>query len=350
MAMNGGVWQPCRFCNVLNFINFLEISFCLLYETESVAIIDKIICIQNSQEKNAMKKNFKKLILMCLSVLLLFGYNMPVQAREDILDSRPSYTVYVNRTQNCVTVLEQKDDGTSVLARVMACSCGRAGHETPEGTFSTSDYYEWCYMVDGTYGKYSVRFNNHILFHSVPYLKRSDDTLEWDQYNLLGQNASLGCVRLSVADAKWIYDNCKAGTTVVVYSGDDIIGDAVKPASIKIPEDSPYRNWDPTNANANNPWLISSFDYVAYADRYADLKEAFGYDKTALYTHYVTYGIAEGRSAEFSGSVGSSSEFDYIAYADRYADLKEAFGYDKTALYTHYITFGKAEGRFAGAD
>lgn len=300
-----------------------------------------------------MKRNIKKLILMCFSVLLLLGYNMPVQALEAVPDARPSYTVYVNRTQNCVTVMEQKDDGTSVLARVMACSCGRAGHETPEGTFSTSDYYEWCYMVDGTYGKYSVRFNNHILFHSVPYLKRSDDTLEWDQYNLLGQNASLGCVRLSVADAKWIYDNCKVGTTVVVYSGDDIIGDAVKPEAIKIPEDSPYRNWDPTNPHINNPWLISSFDYIAYADKYADLKEAFGYDKTALYTHYVTYGIAEGRSVESSGtskSSGSASEFDYIAYADRYADLKKAFGYDEAALYAHYVAYGMAEGRFAGSN
>lgn len=243
--------------------------------------------------------------------------------------------------------MEQKSDGTSVLARVMTCSCGRVGHETPEGTFSTSDYYEWRYMVDGTYGKYCVRFNNSILFHSVPYLKRSDDTLEWDQYNLLGQNASLGCVRLSAADAKWIYDNCEVGTTVVVYSGDNIIGDAVKPAALKITEDSPYRNWDPTNVHINNPWLISTFDHIAYADRYADLKEAFGYDKTALYTHYITYGIAEGRSADFSGTV---SEFDYIAYADRYADLKEAFGYDETALYNHYVTYGIAEGRFAGTD
>ncbi|MCM1325274.1 MAG: L,D-transpeptidase [Bacteroidales bacterium] len=289
-----------------------------------------------------MGKIIKKLILISLSVLFLFKFDMLLQAKEP--DLRPTYTVYVNRTQNCVTVMEQKEDGTSVLAKVMACSCGREGHETPEGVFKTSNYYEWCAMVDGTYGKYSVRFNKAILFHSVPYLKPSDDTLEWDQYNLLGQNASLGCVRLSVVDAKWIYDNCKVGTTVIVYSGDNIVGDAVKPATVQIPEDSPYRNWDPTNLNSNNPWLVSGFDYMAYADRYPDLKKAFGYDKTALYTHYVTFGISEGRVAEFSWQ---AIEFDYIAYADRYPDLKRAFGYDKTALYNHYITFGISEGRIA---
>ena len=32
----------------------------------------------------------------------------------------------------------------------------------------------------------------------------------------LGTKASHGCVRLSVDDAKWIYTNCPAGTTVKV--------------------------------------------------------------------------------------------------------------------------------------
>ena len=297
-----------------------------------------------------MKKMIKKLVLISFSVLFLFKFDMLLQAKEPTQDLRPTYTVYVNRTQNCVSVMEQKADGTSVLVKAMTCSCGREGHETPEGVFKTSGYYEWCAMVDGTYGKYSVRFNKAILFHSVPYLKASDDTLEWDQYNLLGQNASLGCVRLSVADAKWIYDNCKVGTTVVVYSGDEIIGDAVKPATVKIPEDSPYRNWDPTNIHINNPWLVSGFDYMAYADRYADVKEAYGYDKTALFTHYVTFGISEGRIAEFNYSPYEKDDlakFDHVAYADRYADVKKAFGYNKIALYTHYITFGISEGRIA---
>lgn len=291
-----------------------------------------------------MKKVIRKWILISFSVLFLFGFHMPVQAQEPAQDLRPAYTVYVNRTQNCITVMEQKDDGTSVPAKVMACSCGREGHETPEGVFSTSGYYVWCAMVDGSYGKYAVRFNKSILFHSVPYLKASNDTLEWDQYNLLGQNASLGCVRLAAVDAKWIYDNCKVGTTVVVYSGDDIVGDVVKPATMQIPEDSPYRDWDPTDFSAGNPWFVSGFNHTAYADRYEDLKKAFGYDKEALYNHYITYGIPEGRTAEFSGLV---SGFDYIAYADRYEDVREAFGYDKTALYNHYITYGVYEGRTA---
>lgn len=44
----------------------------------------------------------------------------------------------------------------------------------------------------------------------------------------------------------------------------------------------------------------TTFNYKAYADTYADLKAAYGYDATALYNHYVKYGKAEGRVATFN--------------------------------------------------
>ncbi len=233
---------------------------------------------------------------------------LPNPQLEDIaVDTRPDYVIYVNTALNYITVRQQNADGTLTPVKAMVCSCGREGHRTPQGTFHTSAYYEWRIMVDNTYGQYAVRFNNQILFHSVPYVEASPDTLEWEEYNKLGENASLGCVRLSVADSKWIYDNCKPGTTVVVYADSEEVCELEIPEPIKIDEDSPYKNWDPTDTNINNPWLaeadgyipfsgtIDEFDYIAYADRYPDLMEAFGYDKTALYNHYVTLGIGERR-------------------------------------------------------
>ncbi|MGN1171728.1 MAG: L,D-transpeptidase, partial [Lachnospiraceae bacterium] len=125
-----------------------------------------------------------------------------------------NYVILVNKTQNIVQVKNQKEDGTEEPVKTFVCSCGRKGHGTPAGTFKTTDYYEWRSLKDGSYGRYVVRFNNHILFHSVPYVSMTPDSLEWEQYNLLGETASLGCVRLAVADAKWIYDNCGPGTKV----------------------------------------------------------------------------------------------------------------------------------------
>ena len=91
-----------------------------------------------------------------------------------------------------------------------------------------------------------------------------------------------------------------------------------------------------------------NFDYVRYANDYPDLKAAFGFNANALYQHYITYGIKEGRTAYASAKVTvttSVADFDYVRYADDYADLKAAFGYDAKALYNHFITYGIKENR-----
>jgi hypothetical protein len=41
--------------------------------------------------------------------------------------------------------------------------------------------------------------------------------------------------------------------------------------------------------------LKDIFDADYYAEQYPDLKAAFGNDETALYKHFMTYGIKEGR-------------------------------------------------------
>ena len=90
-----------------------------------------------------------------------------MQTENTEADTRPDYVIYVNRALNCITVKQLDEAGSLTPVKSMICSCGREGRETPEGTFQTSDYYEWRKMVDGTYGRYAVRFNKKILFHSV---------------------------------------------------------------------------------------------------------------------------------------------------------------------------------------
>ena len=45
-----------------------------------------------------------------------------------------------------------------------------------------------------------------------------------------------------------------------------------------------------------------------------------------------------------------SAVFDAVFYADRYADLKKAYGYDTQKLLQHYIAYGYKEGRIAKAN
>lgn len=168
-----------------------------------------------------------------------------------------NYYIKVNKKTNTVTVYIKEDNGDLTPYKAMVCSIGRAGHDTPEGTgYKTSDYYDWRLMVDNTYGRYAVRFNGSIMFHSVPYYESKKNTLEWQDYNKLGKPASLGCIRLAVADAKWIFDNCKRGTEVDVYSGPAKTDPLGTPEPIKLDTKSEYRDWDPTDLTPENPWLV----------------------------------------------------------------------------------------------
>ena len=163
------------------------------------------------------------------------------------------YYIRVNRQANCVTIYTKDANGNyTVPVKAMTCSVGLTGI-TPSGVSQISERYVWRALFGGTYGQYTVRFNGHILFHSVPYSKTSKDALVEGQYNMLGQPASQGCVRLSAIDAKWIYDNCKNGTKVEVYDSPDP-GPLGKPATYKISPNSPYRGWDPTDPDPANPW------------------------------------------------------------------------------------------------
>lgn len=57
-----------------------------------------------------------------------------------------------------------------------------------------------------------------------------------------------------------------------------------------------------------------AFDWIDYANRYPDLKKAFGYNKEALYAHYIKYGIAEGRVATWTSKYANINNDILAAY------------------------------------
>lgn len=59
---------------------------------------------------------------------------------------------------------------------------------------------------------------------------------------------------------------------------------------------------------------FEKFDWIDYANRYPDVKKAFGYNKEALYAHYIHYGIAEGRIATWTGKYENVNEDILKAY------------------------------------
>lgn len=176
------------------------------------------------------------------------------------------YLIMVNRAANCTTVYAKDANGQYTIPyKAITVSCGKNIEDTPLGQYNTIISYDWRLMFDGTYGHYAYRIVGSTLFHSVPFYTASNDNLEWQEYNKLGSPASLGCVRMTVADAKWLVENCPVGTTVIIYDDASNPGPLGKPDTIKIPEDSPYRGWDPTDPNPNNPWhqFTATIEYPA---------------------------------------------------------------------------------------
>ena len=249
-------------------------------------------------------------LLLAVSCLLT-----SVQSAQAATTGAGNYYLKVNKGTNVVTVY--KKDGTPYTA--FTCSVGYA---TPTGTYYTPAKYRWWTLDGPSYGQYCTRITRGFLFHSVWYYQQKENAQSYRQYNKLGTTASHGCVRLTVAASKWIYDNCPLGTKVTIFNGsskDDPLG---KPKTITVDE-SKYMGWDPTDPAKDNPYktkdttptISVSSKTLAYGTKFGTgnmtCKDSGGFDITSwvkmngtvnmkkLGTYTVTYSVVDsfGRSA-----------------------------------------------------
>ena len=163
-------------------------------------------------------RKFIGALAMTLILCLLVGIPMAPEAH-----AATKYWIGVDITNQVTTVYRTSDNG---VVKQMLCSTGLDATPTPTGTFYmpkkaySSERTEWYYFSEfQCYAKYASRIKGGILFHSVIYSSRSDSSLRTSSVRNLGKKASHGCIRLSVANAKWIAENCLAGTKVKIYYG-----------------------------------------------------------------------------------------------------------------------------------
>lgn len=190
-----------------------------------------------------MSKKKKAILLVVLLAAVWMGSAFHREAEA----YTASYTIYVNRKTNIVNVVNNK---TKKIARAMYCSTG-INYRTIKGTYRTKEKLRWHALYGGVYGQYCTRISGAYLFHSVPYFSVSSKKVETKEYNKLGQQASKGCVRLAVVDAKWIYNNCRTGTTVVIGDNRKLARPKRKLLKISTKKNA---GWDPTDPNPANPY------------------------------------------------------------------------------------------------
>lgn len=221
--------------------------------------------------------------------------------------SSKTYYIKVNRQMNTVTVYTKDKDGYFTEPyKAMVCS---TGGDTPTGTYDISGcgQWNWLGLVGGVCGQYCTQIIGDILFHSVPYTERyNKGSLQPGEYDKLGTTCSHGCIRLTVADAKWIYDNKYNIARVELYDSSDP-GPLGKPYAQKIGS-SANKGWDPTDPDSSNPWRNAKVKVGSYVGKTeADAKKAA--ETLGLTVGSISYQYsdkAKGTVIEQSLSSGSS--------------------------------------------
>ena len=196
---------------------------------------------------------------------------------DDLEDNGYPYAIKINRQENIVTVYTLDAAGYyTVPVRAMRCSVSPIG-ETPTGLFNIALKWDWLALFDDCYGQYVSQIDGDTLFHSVPYLDTTKDSLETWEFNKLGTGASLGCVRLCVADTKWIYENCESGTYVDIFDS-DYYGPLGRPVPVTKLENTDEQGWDPTDMVEENPTTGKA---VIYGAESHSIEQGENYDTMA---------------------------------------------------------------------
>ncbi len=214
----------------------------------------------------------------------------PVVSDTDLIYPKYPYFIEVDKTHQIVTVYTTSSAGKyDKVVRYMLCSTAQDPDKFPDGYWKLKEdrcnaKNIWRKMKShGTdlYAQYATQITGDFLFHSVPYTAKKKTALDTKRYSKLGTADSGGCIRLTVENAKWICENCVAGTTVhlITKKADpelEALAAELKANTVK-PDST---GWDPTDPDPKNPnyhpqftepdpvtegYLVANFDKIKYS-------------------------------------------------------------------------------------
>lgn len=163
------------------------------------------------------------------------------------------YKVRVNKTKNVVIVYEKGDDGKyQKSVKVMSAIVGRDIRVNTE--YNIGDRWLWIKNQNGNYSKFVTQVSGNVVFESIAYKKKGDlSSLNYVEFDNLGNSIDGSFIKLQYADAQWIFDNLDYDTIVEFYESEDLNGVNV-PEIKKISLENDKKNWDPTYTGSESPW------------------------------------------------------------------------------------------------
>ena len=180
----------------------------------------------------------KKIFAVMICALMLAGCAAPVSAPAAEAQATPAptaeptpdptpvqvefpYYLYVEKGSYTLTIYKADDRGeyTEVVA---AYRIAHGGNKTPAGIFTLGEKERWHNFPDGGTVQYATRYHERLYVHS-PLYAREDASQLWPRYydgdHGIGGSNTGGCLRMVTEASRFIYENCKEGTTLEIVNG-----------------------------------------------------------------------------------------------------------------------------------
>ena len=180
----------------------------------------------------------KKILAVMICALMLAGCAAPVSAPAAEAEATPAptaeptpeptpvqvefpYYLYVEKGSYTLTIYKADDRGeyTEVVGTYRIA---HGGNKTPAGIFTLGEKERWHNFPDGGTVQYATRYHERLYVHS-PLYAREDASQLWPRYydgdHGIGGNNTGGCLRMVTEASRFIYENCKEGTTLEIVNG-----------------------------------------------------------------------------------------------------------------------------------
>lgn len=166
---------------------------------------------------------------------------------ESATDIEGIYNIQINLSNYTITIKDYNDN----FVRKMLCSFNSFEEGEYKNTGGTGLRNVW-YDDKNNFYRYYTDFGNGLIFHSASYSdKNNKNSLNSDEYNMIGGKSNTPGITLSVADAKWIYEHCSFDSVITIYTDKN---ERHTLELIKIPDGI---TWDPTDVTTGSPWVQS---------------------------------------------------------------------------------------------
>lgn len=240
----------------------------------------------------------KKILAVMICALMLAGCAAPVSAPAAEAEATPAptaepnpeptpvqvefpYYLYVEKGSYTLTIYKADDRGeyTEVVA---AYRIAHGGNKTPAGIFTLGEKERWHNFPDGGTVQYATRYHERLYVHS-PLYAREDASQLWPRYydgdHGIGGSNTGGCLRMVTEASRFIYENCKEGTTLEIVNGSP-----KGTTSDPVPDRNGLRI-DPTDVNMQEQLDAAAAERAAeeaekLAEQAEEVKETAGQEAT----------------------------------------------------------------------